>query len=157
LVERARPEDAPPPRDPPAPPVAGEAGALPLGADDHRPQLEEVEVAALVADPPLPVEDRAAVLELDPDGRRREDRAREREADGAAEDVECSVHGACSFGPLPPSRARVTATGTWEVQTRLSAGSLRLGPDGRDAVAQVVRERDHGRGAHERVVAREAR
>ena len=52
---------------------------LTLGADDHRPQLEEVEVLAAVADAPLAVEDGPAVLELDRERRRREHRARERE------------------------------------------------------------------------------
>ena len=72
--------------------VDGEAGALRLGADDHRPQLQQLEVRPVQADPRLPVEDRAAVLELDRDRRRGEQRAREREAERGADDVERAVH-----------------------------------------------------------------
>jgi len=47
--------------------VDREAGAHLLRADHHRPQLEQVELDPVLADPPLPVENWAAVLELDPE------------------------------------------------------------------------------------------
>src|SRR5439155_21650223 len=37
------------------------AGALALGPDDHRPELEQLELGAVPADPLLPVEHRASV------------------------------------------------------------------------------------------------
>ena len=48
-----------------SPCVDGEAGALLLGSDDHRPQLQQLEVLAVLPDARLPVEDGTAVLELD--------------------------------------------------------------------------------------------
>src|SRR6266542_3421563 len=47
--------------------VDGEAGAHRLGTDDHRAQLEQVEVDAIPAHASLAVEDGAAVLQLDRD------------------------------------------------------------------------------------------
>ena len=62
-----------------------------LGADDHRPQLEELEVRAVLADARLPVEDRPAVLELDRERGEREQRAREHEPGAGDGDVERAV------------------------------------------------------------------
>ena len=66
-----------------SPRVDREAGALLLRADDHRPQLQQLEVLPVLPDPRLPVEDRAAVLELDRERRGGEQRAREREPEPA--------------------------------------------------------------------------
>ena len=50
--------------------VDREAGTLVLGADHHRAKLQELEVDAVPADAGLPVEHRAAILELDRQRRR---------------------------------------------------------------------------------------
>jgi hypothetical protein len=72
LVDRRPTEDSPDARDPGVTAIDGEPGALPLCADDHRAELEDVEVAAVLPDAALPVDDRAAVLDLDRECRRGE-------------------------------------------------------------------------------------
>ena len=67
------------------------AGAHALRADDHRAQLQHVEVGAVLADAGLPVEDRAAVLELDRERREAEQRAREHEPRPGDGDVRGAV------------------------------------------------------------------
>jgi hypothetical protein len=86
LVEREPPQEPPHPRDPGVAAVDGEAGALRLGADDHRPELEQLEGAPALAHANLAIEDGSAVLELDPERgepeqRRRRDQAESRERD----------------------------------------------------------------------------
>src|SRR5690348_3324489 len=65
LVERELAQEAAGARDPRVAVVHREAGAHRLGADDHRPQLEQLEVGAVRAHPGLAVENGPAVLELD--------------------------------------------------------------------------------------------
>ena len=65
---------------------------MPLGADDHRAELQHLEVLAVLADARLPVEDRAAVLELRRERREPEQRARQREPDAGDGDVGGAVH-----------------------------------------------------------------
>ena len=62
-----------------------------LGADDHRAQLEQLEVLAVLADARLPEEHRAAVVELDRERGRSEERARDREPGAGERDVERAV------------------------------------------------------------------
>src|SRR5581483_10961694 len=84
--------------------VHGDACSLPLRADDHRAQLEELEVGAVLADPRLPVEDGAAVLELDRERGEPEER-RGRDERGARErDVRGAVH------RVPSAGSHVTGT-----------------------------------------------
>jgi hypothetical protein len=75
-----------------------------LCADDHRPQLEQVEVPATQPDTTLAIEDRPAVLELDGDRRRCEERARERQPDPGADNVCSAVQRAFSQTAGTPSR-----------------------------------------------------
>src|SRR5439155_1235464 len=76
----------------PGPPPARPAGALPLGADDHRPQLHELEFTPVLSDPSLPVKHRSAAVELDCDRGRRQERARQRQTERRAHDVQRPVH-----------------------------------------------------------------
>src|SRR5437763_3049324 len=92
LVEGEAAQGAADLRDPRVAAVYRPTGALGLGADDHRPKLQQVEVAPLVADPALAGDDGTAVLEPDRHRRRGEDRAREREPEAGADDVERPVH-----------------------------------------------------------------
>src|SRR5690348_16692782 len=48
LVERQAAQGAAGPRDPLVAPIHGEAGAEPLGADDHRAELQQLEVGAVL-------------------------------------------------------------------------------------------------------------
>ena len=50
-----------------------------LGTDDHRTELQQLEVGTAPADPRLPVEDRTAVLELDGERSERKERRRDDE------------------------------------------------------------------------------
>src|ERR687887_2433174 len=77
LVEREAAQKAADARDPRVALVDRPAGPLRLGADDHRPQLEQLEVGSVLPDAPLPVEDRSAVVELDRKRGQREQRRRE--------------------------------------------------------------------------------
>ena len=63
-----------------------------LRVDDHRAELEELEVDAVLADAGLPEEDRPAVLELDGERGRGEERARDDEAEPRERDVGDAVH-----------------------------------------------------------------
>src|SRR5205807_2023729 len=65
LVEGEPPEHSPNPRDARIAAVHRQAGSLSLGPDDHRAQFDELELTAVPADPKLPVEDWAPILELD--------------------------------------------------------------------------------------------
>ena len=56
------------------------------------PQLEELEVLTVLADAGLPVDDRAAVLELDRDRRRRQQWARKEKPGRSRDGVERAVH-----------------------------------------------------------------
>ena len=91
LVERGAAEEAAGARDPAVALVDRVAGALLLGADDHRPQLQELEVAAVLADAGLLEEDRAAVVELDRERGGREQRARDRQPGARDRDVERAI------------------------------------------------------------------
>ena len=64
---------APDARDPAVSMVDRVAGAHALRADDHRPQLQDVEVDAVLPDTGLAVEDRPAILELDRERRETEE------------------------------------------------------------------------------------
>src|SRR5262245_25987431 len=92
FVQRDTPQDRPDPRDARVAMVDRPARALLLGADDHRPQLDELELAPALTDTLLAVEHRAAIAELDRDRRRGEERARERKPERRTHDVECTVH-----------------------------------------------------------------
>ena len=63
-----------------------------LGVDDHRAELEQLEVLAVLADARLAVEDGAAVLELDRDRGRGEQRARDCEPEGGADGIDDAIH-----------------------------------------------------------------
>src|SRR3954451_20600571 len=63
LVERELAQDAADARDPRVARVDREARTLLLGVDDHRAELQQLEVRAILADPRLAVENRPAVLE----------------------------------------------------------------------------------------------
>src|SRR6266550_997852 len=65
LVQRQPAQDPARARDSRIAAVDRVSRAEPLGTDDHRAQLEELEVDAVLADARLPVEDRPTVLELD--------------------------------------------------------------------------------------------
>ena len=67
LVQGNTPQHRADPRDPWIATVDRPARALPLGADDHRPQLHELELAPVLPDPLLSVEDRPSAVELDRD------------------------------------------------------------------------------------------
>jgi hypothetical protein len=96
LVERELPQQPPAARDARVPVVHREAGAHRLGPDDHRAQLEELEVGAVAADAGLPVEDRPAVLQLDREGREGEERRREEQRAAGQGDVRGAVHASSS-------------------------------------------------------------
>ena len=92
LVERQASQDPAGSGDPSVSLVDGEAGALVLRADHHRPQLHQVEVDAVLADPPLPVQHGASVLELDRERSRCEQRGGDDE-DGACNRKVCrTIH-----------------------------------------------------------------
>ena len=65
---------------------------LPLRADDHRPELQQLEVGAAAADARLPVQHRAAILQLHRERAGGEKRARDDEPDARDRDVERAVH-----------------------------------------------------------------
>ncbi len=71
--------------------VDRESCALLLGPDDHRAQLQELEVHAVLAHAHLAVEHRAAVLQLDGQRSGSEERARDDEARSGDRDVERPV------------------------------------------------------------------
>ena len=73
-------------------PVDRVPGAQALRADDHRAQLEDVEVDAVLAHAGLPVEDGTAVPELRRERRESDDRARQRETDSGDRHVGRAVH-----------------------------------------------------------------
>jgi hypothetical protein len=92
LVERQASQNAARAGDPSVALVDREAGALVLRADHHRPQLQQVEVDAVLADAALPVQHGAAVLELDRDRSSREQRGRDDEG-GACDGKVCrTIH-----------------------------------------------------------------
>ena len=91
LVDRGAPEDAADARDARIALVDREARAELLGADDHRPQLQELEVGAVLAHSRLAVHDRRSALEPRRDRRGREQRAREDEARARDDDVQRAV------------------------------------------------------------------
>src|SRR5258707_8567458 len=74
--------------------VAGDdhADADRVGALDHRPQLQHLELGAAEADAALPVEDRAAAAELDRDGCSSEERCKQDQGYRRNQDVEDSWH-----------------------------------------------------------------
>src|SRR6266516_2789896 len=72
--------------------VDGEAGALVLRPDLHRPQLHELELRSVQADAPLSVEDGPAVVELDRECRGNEHGARHRQPEPSGRGVERAVH-----------------------------------------------------------------
>jgi hypothetical protein len=77
---------------------------LVLGADDHRPQLEQIEIAAALPDAALPIEHGPPVLELDRDCRRREERTREGQAKAGADNIRGPVQRAFSQTAGTPFR-----------------------------------------------------
>src|SRR4051794_15293545 len=91
LVERELAQHPPDARDPRVAAVDREAGADLLRADDHRPQLQQLEVDAVLADAHLLVEDRPAVLELHRERGGGEQWARDGEAEAGDRDVERAV------------------------------------------------------------------
>ena len=92
LVQRQPAQDPADTRDPRVSAVDRVPGAEPLGADDHRAQLEELEVEAVLADARLPVEDGPTVLELDRERGDGEQRTREDERRSRDRDVRGSLH-----------------------------------------------------------------
>ena len=81
-----------PTRDPRVAAVDGEPGALPLGVDDHRAELEELEVLPVLADAHLPEQHRPAVLELRRERGESQQRARDDEPEPREREIECPVH-----------------------------------------------------------------
>ncbi len=79
-------------RDPAVACVDGVAGSLVLGPVDHRPQLQQLEVLAVLPNSRLPEEDRAAVLELDRDRGGGEQWADDSEPERCAHDIQCAIH-----------------------------------------------------------------
>src|SRR5207248_10847864 len=103
LVERELAQEPARARDTGVVAVDGEPGADCLGTDDHRPQLEELEVGAVPAHARLAIEDRPAVLELDGERSEREERRGDKERSagdrhvggaGHASSSRCGAHGA---------------------------------------------------------------
>ena len=92
LVDRRSSKQAPDPSDARVAAIDREAGALLLRVDDHRAELQELEVDAVLADAGLPEEDRATVLELHGERGRGEERARDDEAEPRERDVRDAVH-----------------------------------------------------------------
>ena len=78
--------------------------ALLLRADDHRPQLQQLEVLAVAADARLPVEHRAAVLQLHRERAGGEKRARDDEPGAGDRDVERPIHASGSQFAGTPRR-----------------------------------------------------
>ena len=72
--------------------VDREAGAHLLGAHNHRAQLEQLEVDAVLAHPLLAVENGAAIAELDRQRRQPQKRARDGEPEPGHGDVGGAVH-----------------------------------------------------------------
>ena len=68
------------------------AGSHAFGPDDHRAELEHLEVHAVLADPGLPVPHRPAILELRRERREADDRARQGETDSGDRHVGRAVH-----------------------------------------------------------------
>src|SRR4051794_35407043 len=91
LVQRQPTQDPAGTRDPRVSAVDGVPGAEPLGADDHRAQLEELEVEAVLADARLPVEHGPTVLELDRERGNGQQRARDDKAAAGNRNVERPV------------------------------------------------------------------
>ena len=81
--------------------VDREPRTLTLRVDDHRPELQQLEVHAVPPDARLPEEDRAAVLELDRERRRREERARDDEPEPQLRG--CRGARFIAFPPPPPT------------------------------------------------------
>ncbi len=92
LVDADPAQEAPGLGDPAVALVDRVPGSLLLGADDHRAQLQQLEVDAVLADAHLPVEHGATVLELDRERAEGEQRARDHEARARDRDVERAVH-----------------------------------------------------------------
>ena len=72
--------------------VDREAGALPLRADLHRPELHQLELLAVQPDTPLAIEDGTAVVELDRQRRHGKEGARHRQPETGGGCVERAVH-----------------------------------------------------------------
>src|SRR4029079_4704877 len=88
LVDR-RPADHPPDaRDARVSPVDRAPGALALGVDDHRAELEQLEVHAVLAHARLAEQHRSAVLELRRERGDGQQRARDYESEPREHDVE---------------------------------------------------------------------
>src|SRR5438094_653777 len=115
LVQRQPAQDPAGTRDPRVAAVDRVPGAEPLGADDHRAQLEELEVEAVLADARLPVENGPAVLELDRERGNGQERARDDEPGPRDRDVRGSLH----RGRLSP-RVRLG----WRPGARVSPSEL---------------------------------
>jgi hypothetical protein len=92
IVDRRASQHATDARDAAVALVDCETGAHRLRADDHRAELQDVEVDAVLAHAGLAVQDRPAVLELDRERREPEQRAHECEAGSGDGDVRGAVH-----------------------------------------------------------------
>ena len=91
LVDRRTPENAADARDARVALVDGEPRAELLGPMNHRPQLQELEVGAVLAHSRLPVHHRRSALEPRSNRRRCEQRAREHQARARDDDVQRAV------------------------------------------------------------------
>src|SRR5205823_2701912 len=92
LVDRQPPQQPADARDARIARVDGEARALLLRINLHRPELHELEFRSVYADTPLAIEDGAAVLDLDRRCCGGEKRAHEHESDPRGRHVERTVH-----------------------------------------------------------------
>ena len=143
LVEREAPQQRADARDARIALVDRQPGAHLLGAAHHRAQLEQVEVAAALADPALAVDRRAAALEPDRERRRARAAARSSRSSSAA-----SARSSARF----TARA---ARGRGSGGTAAHRHSLRALPGRRRAPAQPVPQAGRQRGGHEHVVVAE--
>src|SRR5215471_4334251 len=92
LVDRRPAEETPDASDARIAPVDREPGPELLRPDDHRPQLEQLEVHAVETDAGLPVQDGTAVLELGRDRGQTEERRGDDQPRPRERDVERPVH-----------------------------------------------------------------
>jgi hypothetical protein len=98
-----------------------------LGADDHRAELQQLEVRAVPADPRLPVEDRAAALELDGERSEGEERRRGDERRAGESEICRAIHDVRITRRVVPPEA-VAAALALALAGVVAAATLR--PDG---------------------------
>ncbi len=107
LVERQPPHDRADAGDARIALVDRQPRPHPLGAADHRAELQQVELRAVLADAPLPVDRRTARLGANGQAREAHDRRRQHQQGGGAGHVEGAFRKARGGGPgIRRNRAR---------------------------------------------------